>query len=140
LNGIAGTIPSIEEQNAAAAQSTASTLKPFNPSTMGNYIGNEIFGEGNAPTEQQLQAWIDAHDKLGEDGKRSTDGRRQFINQKLLAYRQELLDGKYQISDEDRNKEIEKIDKLLSPDIQDWEIGKLAPWMNGLLANPTAST
>jgi hypothetical protein len=57
----------------------------------------------------------------------------------LLQYRKELLDGKYNISEEDKAKEIEKIDKLTSGNVPEWEIGKYAPWMSGLLQNPAAT-
>jgi hypothetical protein len=59
----------------------SSTLKPFNQNTMGLYIGNSIFGEGNAASNEQLAKWIDAYDKQNSDGTRPTEGRKKFIDE-----------------------------------------------------------
>ena len=126
LNGIASAMPETKSEEKA-------NLLSFNKNTMNQYISNSIFGEGHALSADQLNAWADAYDKYTEGKPRSTKKRIEFINQQLAQYKQDLLDGKYNISEEDRDKEIAKIDELLRTDIKDWERTKVAPWMTNLL-------
>ena len=126
LNGIASAMPETKSEEKA-------NLLPFNKNTMDQYISNSIFGEGHALSADQLNAWADAYDKYTEGKPRSTEKRIEFINQQLAQYKQDLLDGKYNISEEDRDKEIAKVDELLRTDIKDWERTKVAPWMTNLL-------
>lgn len=127
LNGIAGAMPeSKTDENKPA-------LLPYNANTMGKYIQDSIFGEGHEVSEAQLNAWADAHDPYTKGQDRSTAARNQFINQQLLAYRQDILDGKYDMSEEEKKKEIANIDKLTSIDTQYWEKTKIAPWLSNLL-------
>lgn len=127
LNGIAGAMPESKTDEEKPA------LLPYNANTMGKYIQDSIFGEGHEVSEAQLNAWADAHDPYTKGQNRSTAARNQFINQQLLAYRDDILDGKYDMSEEEKKKEIANIDKLTSIDTKDWEKTRIAPWLSNLL-------
>jgi hypothetical protein len=100
---------------------------------MATLISNEIFGEGNGFSEEQLNAWADAMDPKKEGADRSTDGRRAFITKVLDKYREKLENGDYDISDEDRTNEISVIDSIKNNNLAQWELNKKAPWLSHLL-------
>lgn len=133
LNGIAGSMNEGIYSTDKKDDNKKSSGKSWSKSSIGQYISDAIFGEGNSFNQEQLTRWADAHDAIGADGKRGTSNRRAFINRELENYKQKLLDGAYNISDEDRNVEIAKIDSLLTNNLSDWELGKTAPWMTHLL-------
>jgi hypothetical protein len=100
---------------------------------MATLISNAIFGEGNGFSEEQLNAWADAKDPQKEGETRSTEGRRTFIGDILKQYRQDLENGKYDISDEDKANEISTIDSIRNNNLEQWELNKKAPWLSHLL-------
>lgn len=131
LNGIAG---SLSEGAAKKKSGSSSGAKAM---SAGQYLSNQIFGEGNNFSVEQLVKWADAHDAVGTDGKRGIEGRRNFIVEQLGEYKKGLLNGDYDLSDDQRDKEIETIDQIIAsnsadPD-KDWQLSKVAPWMSHLL-------
>lgn len=108
------------------------SLKEWNSNTLRDIIGTSIFGEGNQqdPTKnpEQLLAWANQYDPLN-DGKRDTAGRQGFIEQELKKYAKALNNGEYDISDEDKVKELDRINAL-SNGASGFELGKIAPWMS----------
>lgn len=131
LNGIAGALTKSSGTGSSASSSGKKAI------TASQYLSDQIFGEGNNFSAEQLIRWADAHDAVGADGKRGIEGRRNFINEQLGNYKQALLNGDYNLTDEQRDKEIATIDEILgnnsaNPD-QDWQLSKIAPWMSHLL-------
>ena len=129
LNGIA----SVSTVGGTESKSKSGKLPFDKRNTMATLISNAIFGEGNGFSEEQLNAWADAKDPQKEGETRSTEGRRTFIGDILKQYRQDLENGKYDISDEDKANEISTIDSIRNNNLEQWELNKKAPWLSHLL-------
>lgn len=128
-NGIAGTM------NPAKA---ATTKQDWNSGVLANRIASSIFGN-NIPTDlsqsEQFLRWANEYDPYNKStGKRGTDKRVKFIQDQLRIYRDDLVNGMYNISDADRDRELMTIDELLSTGgLNTYSLGKLSPWMGNLL-------
>ena len=129
LNGIA---------NAISENSSETSTKKgnkWNKSTMYNRITTSIFGEGNVPNQaylpqsQQLISWANKYDPVS-NGTRSVSGRRQYIKSELQKYIDDLNNGVYNISDEDKQNELNRINEIINGG--DFELGKVAPWLTNL--------
>lgn len=124
LNGVANSLKNIE-------QPAANKGKKWSNKTIISRISDAVFGEGNNqdPDENsaQLLAWANQYDPLN-NGVRGTAGRKQFIREELNKYRDALMSGYYDISDEDKAAELDRINAL-SGDLNDFELGRIAPWM-----------
>ena len=102
---------------------------------MYNRITTSIFGEGNVPSQadlpqsQQLISWANKYDPVS-DGTRSVSGRRQYIKSELQKYIDDLNNGVYNISDEDKQNELNRINEIINGG--DFELGKVAPWLTNL--------
>lgn len=132
LNGMAGRLSDYKGSDTTETKSKSSTWDKSK--SMGQYISDQIFGEGNPFSKAQLVRWADNFDAVGADGKRATTGRTDFIKKQLEAYKSDLLSGKFgEIDEADRNAEIQKIDRLLQGGLDSWEVGKFAPWASHLL-------
>lgn len=130
LNNLAGRMKEVS----ATDTDTKSTKAWDRASAMGQYISDSIFGEGNNFSKEQLMRWADHYDAADASGVRGTAGRTQFIQDRLRDYRSAIENGAYgNISDEDKAKELKKIDDLLANGFNGWEVGKLAPWATHLL-------
>lgn len=132
LNGIAGAM------STGSTSSTSSRSSSASAKTMQQYISDNIFGEGNNFSPEQLVRWADAYDAVGNDGKRGISGRRQWIADTLNEYRNKYNNGDFgEVSDEDKTKTNDLIDSIISnnnPDIdKDWQLSKNAPWLSHLL-------
>ena len=130
LNNLAGRMKETSTQ-----ETEQKTTKSWNKtSTMGQYISDAIFGEGNTFSKEQLTRWADNYDAANTEGIRGTTGRVNFIKEQLEKYKTDIESGVYSdISDEDKQEEIKKIDSLLNGGLDSWEVGKLAPWATHLL-------
>lgn len=132
LNGVASSMKAYKVEETPATQG-----KKWQNTTMIDQIANAIFGEGNSRdlgengNRAQLEAWANQYDPY-TNGTRGVTGRTQFIKEILNQYQQDLLAGKYNISDEDKQKELDRI-AALSGNPSEWELGKIAPWMTHLL-------
>ena len=131
LNGIAGAMSKSGSTSGSSSSKAKST-------SMQQYISDNIFGEGNSFSPEQLVRWADAYDAVGNDGKRGISGRRQWIADTLNEYRNKYNNGDFgEVSDEDKTKTNELIDSIISnnnPDIdKDWKLSKDAPWLSHLL-------
>ena len=130
LNGIANAISENSSTDVASKKG-----KKWNKSMMYNRITTSIFGEGNVPTEdklpesQQLILWANKYDPVS-DGTRSVSGRRQYIKSELQKYIDDLNSGVYNISDEDKQNELNRINEIINGG--DFELGKVAPWLTHL--------
>lgn len=118
------------------ATNTSTTPKKSWSKTTGlaNFLGNEIFGEGNTPSAEQINAWADdTEGAYSGTGPRSTEKRKAFINDRINAYMQALQNGDYDISDEDRDAELARMQELLNPSTQNYRRNAIAPWLSNLL-------
>jgi hypothetical protein len=77
-------------------------------------------------------AWADELDPYTEGTPRSTDNRRAFIASVVREYQNDLLKGKYNISDADRKSELDKVNLILSG-VSGWQLNRVAPWISHLL-------
>lgn len=129
LNGIANAI----SEN--SSETSTKRGKKWNKSMMYNRITTSIFGEGNVPTEdklpesQQLLTWANKYDPIS-NGTRSVSGRRQYIKNELQKYIDDLNNGVYNISDEDKQNELNRINEIINGG--DFELGRVAPWLTHL--------
>lgn len=129
LNGIANAI----SEN--SSETSTKKGKKWNKSMMYNRITTSIFGEGNVPAEdklpesQQLLTWANKYDPVS-DGTRSVSGRRQYIKSELQKYIDDLNNGVYNISDEDKQNELNRINEIINGG--DFELGRVAPWLTHL--------
>ena len=129
LNGIANAI----SEN--SSETSTKKGKKWNKSMMYNRITTSIFGEGNVPNQadlpqsQQLISWANKYDPVS-DGTRSVSGRRQYIKSELQKYIDDLNNGVYNISDEDKQNELNRINEIINGG--DFELGKVAPWLTNL--------
>ena len=130
LNNLAGRMKEV-----STPETEQKTTKSWNKaSAMGQYISDAIFGEGNAFSKEQLTRWADNYDAANTEGIRSTTGRVNFIKEQLEKYKTDIESGVYgDISEEDRQAELNKINSLLNGGLDSWEVGKLAPWATHLL-------
>jgi len=64
------------------------------------------------------------------NGTRSVSGRRQYIKSELQKYIDDLNNGVYNISDEDKQNELNRINEIINGG--DFELGKVAPWLTNL--------
>ena len=130
LNNLAGRMKETSTQ-----ETEQKITKSWNKaSTMGQYISDAIFGEGNTFSKEQLTRWADNYDAANTEGIRGTTGRVNFIKEQLEKYKADIESGVYgDISDEDKQAELKKIDSLLNGGLDSWEVGKLAPWATHLL-------
>lgn len=130
LNNLAGRMKEVS----ATDTDSKSTKSWDRASVMGQYISDAIFGEGNNFSKDQLMRWADHYDAANDAGVRGTTGRVGFLKEQLGNYRTALESGAYgDISDEDKQAELKKIDSLLGGGFDSWEVGKLAPWATHLL-------
>ena len=75
LNNLAGRMKETSTQ-----ETEQKTTKSWNKaSTMGQYISDAIFGEGNTFSKEQLTRWADNYDAANTEGIRGTTGRVNFI-------------------------------------------------------------
>lgn len=129
LNGIANAI----SEN--SSETSTKKGKKWNKSMMYNRITTSIFGEGNVPNQadlpqsQQLISWANKYDPVS-NGTRSVSGRRQYIKSELQKYIDDLNNGVYNISDEDKQNELNRINEIINGG--DFELGKVAPWLTNL--------
>ena len=129
LNGIANAI------SESSSETSTKKGKKWNKSMMYNRITSSIFGEGNVPNQadlpqsQQLISWANKYDPVS-NGTRSVSGRRQYIKSELQKYIDDLNNGVYNISDEDKQNELNKINEIING--EDFELGKVAPWLTNL--------
>ena len=129
LNGIANAI----SEN--SSETSTKKGKKWNKSMMYNRITTSIFGEGNVPNQtdlpqsQQLISWANKYDPVS-NGTRSVSGRRQYIKSELQKYIDDLNNGVYNISDEDKQNELNRINDIINGG--DFELGKVAPWLTNL--------
>ena len=130
LNNLAGRMKEV-----SVPETEPKTTKSWNKaSTMGQYISDAIFGEGNTFSKEQLTRWADNYDAANTEGIRGTTGRVNFLKEQLEKYKTDIESGVYgDISDEDKQAELTKIDNLLNGGLDSWEVGKLAPWATHLL-------
>ena len=130
LNNLAGRMKEVS----ATDPDTKTTKAWDRTAAMGQYISDAIFGEGNSFSKEQLMRWADNYDAADASGVRGTAGRVKFLQDQLQEYKKAIESGAYgNISDEDKQKELAKIDSLLNNGFSSWEVGKLAPWATHLL-------
>jgi hypothetical protein len=77
-------------------------------------------------------AWADELDPYTKGTPRSTANRRAFIASVVNQYKKDLLNGKYNISDEDKEDELHNVSSILGG-VSGWQLNKIAPWMSHLL-------
>ena len=130
LNNLAGRMKEV-----SVPETEPKTTKSWNKaSTIGQYISDAIFGEGNNFSKEQLTRWADNYDAANTEGIRGTTGRVNFLKEQLEKYKTDIESGVYgDISDKDKQAELTKIDNLLNGGLDSWEVGKLAPWATHLL-------
>lgn len=124
LNGIAGVSNKISSNSAGK--------KSWSKSSAGVSILSAIYGdEDNIPKDeeigsQQLTNWAEEVNDKYINGKRSTEGRVKFIKDVLSNYLNDVQNGVYDISDVDKQSEVNKITKILAD-------GKITPFELGTL-------
>ena len=114
---------------------TTTTKKSWNKNTsLSEYIQNDIFGEGNAPSAEQINTWTDDVEGVySGTGARSTEKRKAYLNARISAYMDALKNGEYDISDEDRDAELARMQELISDTTPEYRRNAIAPWMSHLL-------
>lgn len=101
---------------------------------LSSVIGNDIFGEGVTPTADQINTWADNIEGVySGSGKRSTEKRQAYINNKINAYITDLNNGVYDISDEDKAEELARMQELLNAETPEYRRNAIAPWLSNLL-------
>lgn len=130
LNGIAGTM----DEGASTSRGSSKKATTWDKSLSAKQVTDSIFGEGNKETVAQLKLWADELDPI-VNGVRSTEGRKGHIKQQLDKYIERLNNGEFDISDEDREAEIQRIGELKDAlnNNNSFQLGKLAPWVSNLL-------
>ena len=100
--------------------------------TLNQMLGDLVFGEGNQQDPRknsgQLELWANEMDPFN-NGQRATTNRRNFILEKVIKpYQQRLNDGYYDISDEDKEAELNNINELLANQGSDYLLGRMFPY------------
>lgn len=128
LNGIAGAMNEQPKEETKTKKG-----KAWDSNSMARHISNYVFNKEEFDDELAKQ-WADATgDVIGENGLRGITNRNAAIKEQLQKYQSDLINGVYDISDEDKAAELDKITKLTGDNLSDWERNKLAPWMSNLL-------
>ena len=131
LNGIAGAMSEYKKPE----ETKKTNKKAWNNKALARHVANAVFGVDADWNDDQVLAWANGlGDVIGEDGLRGTANRKKFIFDEIRKYQNDLNNGVYDITDEDKAAETQVLNQLLDgSDLQDWELNRLAPWMSHLL-------
>lgn len=122
LNGVAD---ALDQVSTSDKKDEVKNKKKWSKNTLYASIKNAIFGDGNEFSQEQLTAWADAHDPVGDNGTRDTSKRRNFLKQVIENYQKEIQGDAYDITDEVKQEELNKIAGYLKDGVSDFELGQI---------------
>ena len=134
LNGIVGAMKdsTATQQTEKQKWSTDTLYNRLTGSIFGKYVPSNI---SELSQSEQFLNWANKYDPYDQTtGKRSTENRTKFITEQLSEYRNDIVNGLYNLTDEDKEAELKRIDQMIGPDgLNPYSLGTLAPWVGHLL-------
>lgn len=134
LNGIVGAMKdSTDKQGTGKKKWSINTLYDrLTGSIFGKYVPHNT---SELSKSEQFLNWANQYDPYNQTaGKRSTENRAKFITNQLSEYRNDIVNGLYNLTDEDKEAELKRIDQMMGQGgLNPHSLGTLAPWLSHLL-------